>query len=239
MSVSLDSCDSAGCDLRSTMTWDGLYRFLGTRVRYWVRSSHVSLWDGQEEDIVADIVQEAIMSTFMYASTYFSGLKEGETLPGDSLKHLGLAIAYKQYQQLRCQDSRFRCIQLHRFSSHSYVVIYEWGDPLERAVDSIIQEWHCNRLAEKIAKISSGPRRALLIDLANRVHLDTPRAMPLQRAFLKQGIRLQDYQQLLSNQPQARSRHLALLRCAYEQIMRQREEQENTETIYGSRDRCP
>jgi hypothetical protein len=234
MSISLDSCDSGECDLRSTMTWDELYRFLGTRVSYWVRSSHVSLWNGQEEDIIADIVQEATVSTFMYASTYLSELKEGETFSGDSLKRLGLAIAYKQYQQLRCQDSRFRCIQLHRFSSHGYVVIYEWSGPLERTVDSTLQEWHCNRLAEKIAKISSGPRRALLIDLANRVHFDTPRAMPLQRAFLKQGIRLQDYQQSLPNDPQARGRHLALLRCAYEQIMRQREEQENTETIHSS-----
>lgn len=135
MSISLDSCDSGGCDLRSTMTWDILYRFLETRISYWVRSSHVSLWYGQEEDIVADIVQEAVTSTFMYASTYFSRLKEGETFPGDSLKHIGAAIAYKQYQQLRRQDSRFRCIQPHRLSSHGYVVIYEWGDPLAGLVN--------------------------------------------------------------------------------------------------------
>ncbi len=236
MSISLAFCDPGGCDLRSKMIWDTLSRFLETRVSYWVRSSHVSLWDGQEEDIIADIVQEAVASTFMYTSTYVSGLKEGEVFPSDSLKLLGAAIAYKQYQNLRRQDSRFVCTRPHMFSSLGYIVIYERDGPLERMVDSTLQEWHANRLAEKIAKISSRPRRALLIDLANRVHFDTPRTMPLQRAFLKKGIRLQDYQQPLSNHPLERSRHLALLHCAYREIMRQQEEQENAETIYGSQD---
>jgi len=235
MAMSLDSSESARCSLKSTTAWNTLYRFLGIRVSYWVRSSHVSLWCGQEEDIVADIVQEAIMSTFIYTSTYFSELKEGEAAPSDSLKHLGVAIAYKQYQALKRQDSRFVCTRPRRCSSQGYVVIYEWIGPLERTIDSTAQEWRCNRLAGKIAKISSRPRRALLIDLANRVHFDTPRAMPLQRAFLKEGIRLQDYQQPLPNQPLERSRHQVLLRCAYEQIMRQREE-ENTKTLYGGQD---
>ena len=236
MAMSLDSSDSDRCSLKSNTTWDTLYHFLGTRVRYWVRSSHVSFWRGQEEDIVADIVQEAVTSTFMYTSTYSSWPKEGEAVPCDSLKQLGAAIAYKQYQDWRRQDSRFVYTRPRRFSPQGYVVIYEQVDPLEIVVDSVVQEWGCNRLAGKIAKIPGRPRTALLIDLANRLHFDAQLTLPLQHAFLKEGIRLQDYQQPLPNDPLERSRHQALLRCAYGQIMRQREEQENTEAIHGSQD---
>src|SRR5438094_9623448 len=107
MAKSLNTSVLDKCNLRSDATWNALYPLLVAQVRYWVCSSRVSLWRGQEEDIVADIVQEAITSTFLYASKYSSWVKEGETVSCGLLKHLGRAIAYKQYQDLKHQDSQF------------------------------------------------------------------------------------------------------------------------------------
>src|SRR5437870_4648634 len=64
MATDLDFSDPNSCDLKSDTTWETLYRFLTRRVRVWIQSSHVSLWYGQEEDIVADIVQETVVRTF-------------------------------------------------------------------------------------------------------------------------------------------------------------------------------
>ena len=69
--------------------------FLRPEVRYWVCSSHVPLWQGQEEDIIAEIVQEAVIHTFEYSLEY-SSWQEGVSCA--SLKHISKFIAYKQYR---------------------------------------------------------------------------------------------------------------------------------------------
>src|SRR6266568_522571 len=94
------------------------------------------------------------------------------SLPCNSLRHISMAIAYKQYQDWRCQESRFVYTRPHGFSIYGYVVIYEQVDPVERAVDSMFQERYCDLLAGEIAKMPDRQRTALLIDLANRLRFD-------------------------------------------------------------------
>lgn len=234
MAMIVCSSKSNECSLKNNTTWDELYRFLGPRVKLWVHSSHPSLWHGQEEEIIADIVQEAIASTFMYTLEYSSAMKEGSVLPCNSLRHISTAIAYKQYQDWRYQESRFVYTRPHGFSIHGYVVIYEQVDPLERAVDSTFQEWYCDLLAGEIAKMPDRQRAVLLIDLANRLNFDTQPGQALQRAFLKAGLQLKDYRRPLPSNPKERRSYQTLLRLAYRGIMKQRErskEQENTEVI--------
>src|SRR5260221_13006551 len=45
-------------------SWDKLYRILWMVVQGWVYAAHLSSWLGQEEDIIAEIVQEAVCRTF-------------------------------------------------------------------------------------------------------------------------------------------------------------------------------
>src|SRR2546421_11815261 len=234
MTTNVGSSDSEKCSLKNNTTWDTLYRFLGTRVRFWVHSSHIPLWHGQEEEIIADIVQEAIASTFMYTLKYSSGTKEGGVIPCNSLRYISTAIAYKQYQDWRYQESRFVYTRPHGFSIHGYVVIYEQVDALERAIDSTFQEWYCDLLAGEIAKMPDRQRAVLLIDLTNRLRFDTQAGQALQRAFLKAGLQLKDYRRPLPTNPKERRSYEALLRLAYRRIMKQRErskEQDNTEAI--------
>src|SRR6266566_245960 len=221
IATNIGSSNSDKCSLKDNTTWETLYHFLETRVRLWVRSSHITHWHGLEEEIIEDIVQEAIMCTFIYASNYSSSTEEGGIIPCNSLRHISMAIAYKQYQDWRYQESKFVYTRPHEESIHGYVVIYEQVDPLERVVDSTFQEWYCDLLAGEIAKMPDTLRTALLIDLANRLHFDVQPTRMLQRAFLKAGLRLQDYQRPLRSNPKERRRHEAWLRLAYRWIMKQ------------------
>src|SRR2546423_9987319 len=121
MTMSLHPSDLEGCNLKSSTTWDPLYHLLRTWVRYLVCSSHVSLWRGQEEEVIADIVQEAITRTF---SKYSSrGQEEGE-VTCDSLQRTSFLNAYQCYQDLRRRDYRFVRAPLRRSSPERHVVIY-------------------------------------------------------------------------------------------------------------------
>jgi hypothetical protein len=220
MAMSLNSYDQANCGLSSNVSWAKLYDFLGAQVRYWVCSSHVSLWQGQEEDIIADIVQEAVIRTFRYALVYSSWREGREDVSYKSLEQISTAIAYKEYRDLERQDSRFLWMRLRKSVPQGQVIMSEHIDPVETIHEHAFEEWHFVHLASEIADIPTKPRTALLIDLANRMHFND-RPTPMQDAFLKVGIQLKDYQRPLPKNPRERSSHMALLHLACEQLMRQ------------------
>ena len=122
MIIMLDRSDFSRYDLKSNTIWETLYDFLNTRVNYWGHTSDVFAWCGQEEDIVADIVQEAIMRTFIYTRKYFLWSKE-EVAPIASLNRLAIEIAYKAFREMTHQDSQFVYTRLHRGSSQGYTII--------------------------------------------------------------------------------------------------------------------
>src|SRR5690348_7588696 len=97
MAKNFNASISDRCNLHGDMLWDALYDLLVARVRYLVCSYHVSLWSGQEEDIIADIVQEAIMRTFRYTTL----MKERGVAPYNSLKRISFMIADKCYQEMK------------------------------------------------------------------------------------------------------------------------------------------
>jgi len=60
-------------------------------------------------------------------------------------------------------------------------------------------------------------RKALLIDLANRMAFDTE-LTPLQKAFRAEGMDLRTYQCPPPTNPAERARHIALASLAYKRI---------------------
>src|SRR5207248_3697568 len=88
---------------------------------------------------------------------------------------------------------------------------------LESVTEHVYQESLFKLLAHEIANFPEKQRRALLIDLANRVCFDT-QPTPLQRAFLEEGIQLEHYRQPLPADPLGRSRHVSLLNHAYRRV---------------------
>jgi len=233
MPMSLNSYDQAKRSLVRNISWDKVYDFLRPDVRYWVCSSHVPLWQGQEEDIIAEIVQEAVIHTLQYSLEY-SSWQEGVSCA--SLKHISKVIAYKQYRDLKRHDARFLRMRARESAPEEQVLLWEYTDPEEVIQEHAFEEWRLIHLASEIAGIPTRLRTALLIDWANRMHFDD-RPTPLQNALLKVGIELRNYQRPLPENPRERSSHMALLHLAYEQLMRQQKSFNEQHTIEAMRSR--
>ncbi len=102
-------------------------------------------------------------------------------------------------------------------SSRLPVIMSSRFDVLEDITDYQFLESIIVMLPAEIVKLPTKQRRALLIDLANRMHFGVY-PTPLQRAFLEVGIQLQDYQQALPEDPVELSRHRSLVSIAYKRI---------------------
>src|SRR5436190_1554328 len=98
MVMSLNTADLDECIVSDNTTWDRLYRLLKSQVSRWVYASNLPLWRGQEEDIIADIVQEAVIQTFAgYAA---DSSRKGKVILWNMVEHAGVGIAYKCYRDL-------------------------------------------------------------------------------------------------------------------------------------------
>ncbi len=223
MIANIGSSECGSYSLKSNATWDILYRSIRSLVGIWVHSSHIPVWRGQEEEVAADIVQETMLRTFEYASDFSSWTQKGNDALCHPLENICKAIAYTQYRDLRRQDSRFIRVRSYKYSYPGCSITCERFDPLETAINDTFQEWCCTHLASEIVDIPIGPRTELLIYLANHVCFDLQISQLLQNAFLKRGIKLQEYRRSLPCNHIALNRHTTLLRMAYKRVMRKQE----------------
>src|SRR5881296_598012 len=91
---------SDGFDINSEDTWSNLYASLRSLARYLVYSFGVSAWQGQEDDIIEDIVQETARRVIERVRK----AERGEADPIHSLKHMMIVIAQNYYKDLRRSD---------------------------------------------------------------------------------------------------------------------------------------
>ena len=201
------------CDLYSDATWQKLYLLLRPLVKRWVYSSHVPSWKGQEDDVVEDIVQEAITRLFQYSQR----AERGEVVPIETIEHMIKVIALNYGRDLKRRERRLLRSIDDEWSYGEHVDSTSIVDPAEIAVDKAFQEWLFERLSLEIVKFPKKQRNALLIDLAYRMHF-AARPTSLQRAFLRRGIRLQDFRAPAPKNPLERGRHAANLNLAYKRV---------------------
>jgi len=194
--------------------WEKLYSLLYSRVTFWVRSSHVNTWRKQQDEIVEEIVQEAITRTFLYAQR----ADRGETRSIDSLEWVSATIAYRCFVDLWRRDRRLVLLFQNDNLSEDIVIKSEYHDPSELAINNVHLESLFVKLAHMIVMFPDKQRTALLVDLANRMHFDLAQPTPLQRAFLGVGIQLQDFQLPLPEDLVERARHATNLSLAYKRI---------------------
>lgn len=199
-------------DLSSDTHWATLYTFLHPLVSNWVYTAGIRSWAGQEGDITWDIVQVSISRTFEYTRKL---LNEGTAIY--SLNSLSATIAKRYYLDLRRRDGRLVHFTQDADAVGEQIFLEHLVDPEETASEKIYQEWVFGWIARHIAKFPPKLRRALLIDIANRMHFGAEPGA-LQRAFLAVDICLQDYQQPLPVDPVERSRHASLLSLAYRRV---------------------
>jgi len=197
-------------DLSSDALWINLYTFLRLYVRRLVYTSGTATWRGQEDDIVDDIVQEAIVRVLKCIRR----AESGEGIPVASPAGLGIVIARNYYEDLRRRDRRLVRIANDDDSPGVHVVLQSHLDPSEMALNNMFLEWLYIKFSLEAVKFSHKQRTALLIDLANRMDFEV-QPTPLQKAFLEVGIRLQDYQQPLPKDAVERSRHASNVSLAF------------------------
>ena len=213
MTAHTNSTEPPQCDLCSDTTWQKLSLLLRPLIKHWVYCSHVSSWKGQELDIVEDILQESLFRIFKYAKK----AECGEVPPIEMLEHISMVIAHNCCKDMRRKDQRLTRLSLDEQMFVRQVVMPNRSEVSEIALDNLFREWLYIKVSQDIVKFPEKQRRALLVDLANMMHFDEEPTL-LQQAFLKQKIRLQDYQQSLPMNSVDRSRHASLLSVALKRV---------------------
>ena len=213
MTAHTNSTEPPQCDLCSDTTWQKLSLLLRPLIKHWVYCSHVSSWKGQELDIVEDILQESLFRIFKYAKK----AECGEVPPIEMLEHISIVIAHNCCKDMRRKDQRLTRLSLDEQMFVRQVVMPNRSEVSEIALDNLFREWLYIKVSQDIVKFPEKQRRALLVDLANMMHFDEEPTL-LQQAFLKQKIRLQDYQQSLPMNSVERSRHASLLSVALKRV---------------------
>lgn len=199
-------------DLDSEKMWRDLISLLRTRAHYFVYSAHVVYWHGIEEDIVEDIVQETARRVIVRIRQ----AEHGEKFPIYSLQHMIVVIARNYCIDLRRRDRKLQRVPSNDFTE-SFSTTGDYESPLEIATEHVYQEELFFLLVHEIVRFPPKQRKALLIDLANRMRFDTE-LTPLQRAFLAQGIDLRLYRQPLPQDQKERARQVALTSLAYKRV---------------------
>ena len=196
------------------ISWHELYPILYPLIRRQVYALRVSSWYGQENEIIDDIVQEAMRRMI----ERIQRAEQGQETPIQSLEHMIVVIACNYCRDLRRRDKRF----VHSVSDgYSYVEqatdIVSTRELSEEATEQVYQEALFTQLAQEVVQFPCKQREALLVDLANRMSFEE-QPTALQKAFLRVGIRLQDYQQVASQDSRNRARQAALLHHAYKRV---------------------
>jgi len=201
-------------DASSEAIWMSLYQKLRPYVRKFVYSRRFSLSKGQENDVIEDLLQEAVIHVFKYVKR----ASEGLVAPIDSLERFGYTTALNVCRDWWRKERRMQLYQSLDDGAPEYVLNRAWIlNPEEIALNLVYQEWIFMKAARDIARFPRKTRQALLIELAERIFFDDE-STPLQKAFLQQGIRLADYQGLKPTDPKLRSRHNSLANHAFNRV---------------------
>ncbi len=200
-------------DLSSEITWRNLTLSLGSFARSLVYSFHVPSWRGQEEDIIEDIVQE----TARRIIERIQKAERGEADPVQSLPKMITIIAQNYCRDLRRHDIRLVHIQPDQYIVDAHISNGYQPHILDTICESADQEQLLTQVAREIANFPKKQRKALLIDLANRMYFDK-QPTPLQKAFLEVGIQLEQYRQPIPKDIQERNQHASLLNHANKRI---------------------
>jgi len=168
---------------------------------------------GAKEDVVSDIVQEAICRTL----ERLRKAERQEAAPVNYPDCLSKTIAYHLFVDFMRKDTRLIPLSQMTRSSDDEVYEFELADSSEEMSEKVFQESLFNELATEIINFPNKQKFALLVDLANHTNFSTNEAM-VRKAFLKVGVRLEDY---LGWQPENsidRSRFASLLSISYKRV---------------------
>jgi DNA-directed RNA polymerase specialized sigma24 family protein len=201
-------------DLNSSNAWKKLYALLESLARYFVYSSNIPSWRGQEKDVIEDIVQETARRIIERSQK----AARGEMPPIQSLRNMLYTVVRNYCTDLCRRDRRLMRIQPQNAAFQAFLKLTNQVDPSEASVENVYLEMLFRLVACEVVSFPAKQRRAILIDIASQMHFDG-QPTPLQEAFLSAGIDLREYQQLLPSSPLEKSRHTALVSYAYKRVV--------------------
>jgi DNA-directed RNA polymerase specialized sigma24 family protein len=200
-------------DINSESTWIDLYASLRSLARYLIYTYRVASWWGQEEDMIEDVVQETARRLVERTRK----AERGEAEPIYSLKHMMTTIAQNYCKDLRRSDHRLLHMPPQDYAPEPFVNGDDQEQTLDTVIERVFEETIFLAIAHEIARFPAKQRNALLMDLANRMCFDI-QPTPLQKAFMKERVQLQQYKVPLPTDPKERSRHNASLSYAYQRV---------------------
>ncbi|MBV9616106.1 MAG: hypothetical protein JO031_11675 [Ktedonobacteraceae bacterium] len=200
-------------NMQSDTNWQDIYMMLRPIAKRIVYAYRIPTWRGQENDVAEDIIQETARKLFEYELK----IERREVPPIHALLPLVRVIAYNYGKDVRRRDQRVVHIEaadeeVEHFSSHNDEVSME-----ECATENAYYEMLFTEMAQEIVHFPCKQKQALLIDLATHMSFEQ-HPTPLQKAFLKVGIQLQEYRHLLPATPEERNRYTSLLAHAYRRV---------------------
>src|SRR5947199_5994297 len=165
MITSSTAYDYCTLDLHSDAIWQDLYPVLRSFAHRLVFSLQVPSWQGQEDDVAEDIVQETVCRLIDYAQK----VEQGEAIAIVVIERFMRVVASNYGRDLRRRDRR-----LVRMSSENNawedIMVRDPINPAEEAIENVYQEWFFTQVARIIADFPTKQRAALLTDIANHTH---------------------------------------------------------------------
>ena len=195
--------------------WAELYPSLRSFAKHLIYSFKVSSWYGQEEDMVDDLVQEAV--TRILERTRRA--EYGDATPIHSLEQIIWTVIRNCCIDMSRRDYRLVRASPSEHSYARYPTLSSQMNIAELAVEHVYEDGLLILLAHEIVKLPDKQRTALLIDLANLMQFDG-QSTPLQCAFLALGVDLHEYRQPLPVNDSERYKHSSLLYYVYKRIAR-------------------
>jgi DNA-directed RNA polymerase specialized sigma24 family protein len=196
------------------INWETVYLILRPLARRIVYAYRVPAWHGQENDVADDIIQETTRKLFEYDLK----MQRGEAAQIHALLPMVRVIAYNYVKDMRRRDMRITHVESDDEGIEQ--VFFHNNDAVnmeDLATDNAHYEMLFTDMAQEIVQFPYKQRLALLVDLANHMSFEEY-PTPLQKAFLKVGIQLQDYQPQFPETPQAHNRHTSLVAHAYKRV---------------------
>ena len=194
------------------LVWTELYTSLNPHVKKSVNGAGIKSWRGQERELAEDVLQEAVIRTFLQTQKAV----RGEAAPIVSLFHFSKKVATNHIYDVARKD--FRLIRpANDITVQEKMVADNWTDSTEEILNDIENAFLFALIAQIIVDFPVKQRNALLIDLAKLSPVDDL-CSPLQQALKKVGIRLDTYRNLAPKTSLERGRHAALLSIAYKRV---------------------
>ena len=192
--------------------WEHLYRTLYKSVPSLVHRYKVSSWEGQEEDLINDIIQETVMR--IYHKFLVSPDKDFTI---QSIEAFSYTIALHYCLDLQRKEKRLTHLSDDEHERAVHISPLNEDDELTILLETISQQPTLMQAAHIIAMIPCKQRRALLIDLA-RYNDFTEQPTVLELALAEAGIQWRDYSQPLPHTRLERTRHNALVSLGYRRL---------------------